>query len=143
MLSSWRSPTSALKKLSPTEVENTGHSDSMSPASLDLLKALLEVGVEDLPHRKSHQMFPAAPHSKSEPSRAFQLPPLSADPAYHQVVIRRQLSPLCPEHTTEGQLTRPQSQTLTSGLLCPGATCTDGPSNLMFVPDKLTCREVH
>ena len=54
---------------------------------LDLVKALQEVGVEDLPDRGFHQMFPADPHNTFGSAKSVQRPPLPANPTHHQVVI--------------------------------------------------------
>ncbi|KAI3372141.1 hypothetical protein L3Q82_006992 [Scortum barcoo] len=105
--------------------------DSMSPASLGICEKFFpEVGVEDLPDRGLGQTFPTDPHNTFGSARSVQLPPLPADPTHHQVVIRLTAQPLslpeCPRHTAGDQMKRQQSRSSTSGLGCPGATCTDG-----------------
>ena len=53
----------------------------------DLVKALLEVGVEDLPDKGFRQTFLADPYNTFGSAKSVQLPPLPVDPTHHQVVI--------------------------------------------------------
>ncbi|MED6265908.1 hypothetical protein CHARACLAT_030255, partial [Characodon lateralis] len=58
----------------------------------NLVKALLEVGVEYIPGRELHQTFPADPHYTLGLAKSVQLSPLPANPTHHQVVIIEELS---------------------------------------------------
>ncbi|MED6259462.1 hypothetical protein ATANTOWER_023367 [Ataeniobius toweri] len=58
----------------------------------NLVKALLEVGVEYIPGRGIRQTFPADPYYELGPAKSVWLSPLLAHPAHYQVVISGQLS---------------------------------------------------
>ncbi|MED6254949.1 hypothetical protein ATANTOWER_002399 [Ataeniobius toweri] len=68
-----------------------GHYVSNLPRNL--VKALLEVGVEYIPDRGFRQTFPTDSHYMFGPAKSVRLSPLPADPTHHQVVISGQLSP--------------------------------------------------
>ena len=53
----------------------------------DLVKALPELGVEDLPDRWFRQTFPADPHDAFGSVMSVKFAPLPADLTHHQVVI--------------------------------------------------------
>ncbi|MED6239171.1 hypothetical protein ATANTOWER_002918 [Ataeniobius toweri] len=57
----------------------------------NLVKTFPEVGVEYIPERGLHQMFPAEPHYTFGPAKSVSS--LPTDPTHRQVVISRQLSP--------------------------------------------------
>ncbi|MEQ2293778.1 hypothetical protein AMECASPLE_037043 [Ameca splendens] len=59
----------------------------------NLVKDLLEPGVEYIPGSGLCQTFPADPHYALGPAKSVRLSPLPADPTHHQVVISGQLSP--------------------------------------------------
>ncbi|MED6267769.1 Bifunctional methylenetetrahydrofolate dehydrogenase/cyclohydrolase, mitochondrial [Characodon lateralis] len=71
------------------------HSGSVSNIPRDLVKALLEVGVEYIPGQVLCQAFPADPHYALGPAKSVRLSPPPADPA------QPFSSPECPKHAAE------------------------------------------
>ncbi|KAI3351224.1 hypothetical protein L3Q82_005778 [Scortum barcoo] len=113
------------------EAENMVHSDSMSPASLGICEKLfrrweLKTSLTEGSARRSQQTLtirlglPGLYPTSSSASGA------NSPPGGDRLTAQPLSLPECPRHTAGDQMKPQQSRSSTSGLGCPGATCTDG-----------------